>query len=218
MKKPPSDANNNEDDVLSVWESVPSRRELKKDVTRRALVTAAKRRFAAQGFEATTIDELCADAGVGRRTFFRYFANKEALAFPQRAERLIRFRELLDDAPEDQGPLDSLRQIAQLFAHEYAAHRQQLLAHQRLIESTPALLAREQEIDRDWEREMAHAFASRLSGPDAELRARMLAGAAIGLIRATMRHWYAMEGRADLGQLGNQALDALQDGFMVAKR
>ena len=217
MKKPPLNANK-DDEALSDWECVPSRRESKKDATRRALIKAAKRRFSTQGFEATTIDELCADASVGRRTFFRYFANKEALAFPQRNERLTRFRELLDGAPEDQGPLDSLRQIAKLFAHEYAAHRQQLLAHQRLIESTPALLAREQEIDRDWEREMAHAFVSRLHGPDTELRARMLAGAAIGLIRATLRHWYAMEGRADLGQLGNQALDALQDGFMAPKK
>lgn len=218
MKKPPLEEKISDSDTPSVGENLSSRRERKKDATRRALIKAAKRRFATQGFDATTIDELCADAGVGRRTFFRYFANKEALAFPQRAERLIRFRALLDAAPLDQGPLDSLRQIAQLFAHEYAAHRQQLLAQQRLIESTPTLQAREQEIDRDWEQEMANAFVSRLSGPDVELRARMLAGAAIGLIRATMRHWYALEGRADLGQLGNQALDALQDGFLAVKK
>ena len=45
----------------------------------------------------------------------------------------------------------------------------------------------------------------------------MLAGAAIGVIRATLRHWLAVQGNADLASLGAQALDALQGGFkMVA--
>lgn len=190
-------------------------REHKKDATRRALVKAGNRRFHLDGFEATTIDDICADVGVSRRTFFRYFANKDALAFPHRGERLERFQELLECAPDDESPLDSLRRIAQIFAREYAANREQLVAQQHLIERTPSLIAREQEIDRDWEQAMAMAFEQRLApGDDAELRARLLAGAAIGLIRASMRHWFAMQGHADLGVLGNQALDVLQDGFL----
>lgn len=63
---------------------------------------------------------------------------------------------------------------------------------------------------------MAEVFARRFAGlPDADLRARMLAGAAIGLIRATMRYWFAHAGQPDLGALGSQALDALQAGFVA---
>lgn len=191
-------------------------RERKKDATRRALVQAAHRRFHRDGFESTTIEQICADAGVSRRTFFRYFANKEALAFPNRAERLERFQVLLDTSAADESPVDTLRRIAQTFAREYSANREQLVAQQNLITRNAALIAREHEIDRDWEVAMAEAFVQRLSGKDAELRACMMAGAAIGLIRATMQHWYALEGHADLGTLGNQALDALQDGFWPA--
>jgi AcrR family transcriptional regulator len=200
-------------------------RERKKDATRRALVRAANVRFHSFGFDATTIDEICADAEVSRRTFFRYFANKEALAFPHRAERLERFLELLEGAPLNECPFISLRQIAQVFAREYSLNREQQLAQQQLINRTPALVARENEIDRDWENAMAEVFIQRYasggrnSGTQIELHARMLAGAAIGVIRATLRHWFAMQGNADLASLGAQALDALQSGFkMVAGR
>lgn len=191
-------------------------RERKKDATRRALVRAANHRFHHDGFEATTIDDICADVGVSRRTFFRYFANKEALAFPHRAERLERFLDLLEGAPSHESPFDSLRTIAREFAREYAANREQLIAQQKLVLSAPSLIAREHEIDHDWEQAMVQAFAQRFAGtPNADLRARMLAGAAIGLIRATMRYWFEHDGRPDLGALGSQALDALQDGFVA---
>jgi AcrR family transcriptional regulator len=190
-------------------------RVLKKDTTRRALVQAANRRFHRDGFDATTIDDICADAGVGRRTLFRYFANKEALAFPHRAEWLDSFVRLLEAAPAGESPFASLRRIAEAFAREYAANRERMVAQQRLIQSAPSLIAREHEIDHDWELAMAQSFARRFAGqPDAELRAQMLAGAAIGLIRATMRYWFEHDGRPDLGQLGQQALDSLQEGFL----
>lgn len=193
----------------------PRLRERKKDATRRALVRVANQRFHSKGFEATTIDEICSDAGVSRRTFFRYFANKDALAFPNRAERLEHFLDLLEGAPETESALTSMRRIAQIFAREYAANRDQLIAQQRLISSTPSLIAREHDIDHDWENAMARAFSQRLvRGQDNDLRARILAGAVIGVIRATMRHWFDMDGRVDLGKLGSQALDALQDGFL----
>jgi AcrR family transcriptional regulator len=193
-------------------------RERKKDATRRALVQAANTRFHRDGFDATTIDDICADAGVGRRTLFRYFANKEALAFPHRAERLERFIRLLEMAPAHESPFAGLRRIAETFAREYAANREQLLAQQRLIESAPSLIAREHEIDQDWEHAMARTFVRRFTGAaDAELRARMLAGAAIGLIRATMRYWFEHDGRPDLGRLGRQAVDSLQQGFVSAQ-
>lgn len=206
--------------ILSRMEKPPfMRRAFKKDATRRALVRAANRRFHAAGFANTTLDEICADADVSRRTFFRYFENKEALAFPHRAERLERFKTLLEAAPATESPLASLRRIAQIFAAEYTGNREQLIAQQRLVASTPSLIAVENEIDRDWENAMYRCFVSRLGdGAEAELRARVLAGACIGVIRATMRHWFEVNGEADLGQLGLQALDALHDPVLARPR
>jgi AcrR family transcriptional regulator len=191
-------------------------RALKKDATRRALLKAANRRFHQAGYEATTIDEVCQDVGVARRTFFRYFPDKESLVFPQRHERLQHFLGLLTEAPAGESPFASLRRIARHFATEYQKNRDSLVAQQRLVQTAPALLAREAEIDRDWETGMAQVFRDRVGpGHEAELHARVLAGAAIGVIRATMRYWFASGGRADLARLGDEALDRLELGFLV---
>ncbi len=200
--------------ILAAMKRPPPLRERKKEATRRALLATANRLFHADGFEATTIDEICEKVGVSRRTFFRYFANKEALVFPHRNERLEHFLGYLRSAPPDEKPLETLRRAARAIAPLYMENRAQLVAQQKLIHTSAALMAREREIDRDWEAAMSRAFRER-AGPGyaSELRARVLAGAAIGVIRATMRHWFATDGRDDLDRLGQEALDCLERGF-----
>ena len=191
-------------------------RERKKEATTKALLASAQRLFHEKGFEATTIDEICDEVEISRRTFFRYFPNKEALVFPHRAERLERFLGFMLGGPRDENPLETLRRTAAVFAREYMEHREQLVAQQKPIHTSPALLAKEREIDRDWEAAMSRAFRERIGpGPASELRARVFAGAAIGTIRATMRHWFEIDGKDDLARLGKEALDCLERGFGI---
>lgn len=49
--------------------------------TRRAILEAARKRFLHYGFKKTTIDEIAADAGIGKGTVYLYFETKEALLF-----------------------------------------------------------------------------------------------------------------------------------------
>jgi AcrR family transcriptional regulator len=48
-------------------------------LTRAALVRAARRRFAVQGFRATTVRDIAADAGVNVALINRYFGSKDGL-------------------------------------------------------------------------------------------------------------------------------------------
>jgi AcrR family transcriptional regulator len=48
---------------------------------RERLQAAALERFAAQGFDGTTVAEIAATAGLTERTFFRYFADKREVLF-----------------------------------------------------------------------------------------------------------------------------------------
>jgi AcrR family transcriptional regulator len=58
-------------------ESATGVRERRRQRTADALVSLARRATAAEGLHGFTVEELCEQAGVSRRTFFNYFASKE---------------------------------------------------------------------------------------------------------------------------------------------
>jgi AcrR family transcriptional regulator len=49
------------------------------DLTKRRILEAARRRFAAEGFERSTIRAVAADAGIDAAMVMRYFGSKDAL-------------------------------------------------------------------------------------------------------------------------------------------
>jgi AcrR family transcriptional regulator len=57
----------------------PLRRGRDAVITRRALIRAARRRFATDGYRATTVRQIAADAGVNVALINRYFVSKEGL-------------------------------------------------------------------------------------------------------------------------------------------
>jgi len=58
--------------------------------TRRRIMAYARRQFMARGFRHITVEQLCAGMGMSKRTFYKYFSNRddlvEALVFEQLAE------------------------------------------------------------------------------------------------------------------------------------
>ncbi len=194
-----------------------SLREQKKAETRATILAAARTLFSARGFDSTTIDEVCRASRVSRRTFFRYFDSKEGLVFPNREARLARFRRYVEARGPDESVFERLSSATATFAAEYTAHREPMLASQEMVNTSSRLLARERAIDYEWERALEAAFAT--EAPDSEKgrrHARVLAGATIGVIRATMRYWFSEEGaHEDLYALGRDALASLQNGFRL---
>ncbi|MER7706120.1 TetR family transcriptional regulator [Kitasatospora sp. NPDC097605] len=59
----------------------PGLRDRKRARTRQAIRTAGLDLFEEQGFESTTVDQICRRADIAHRTFFRYYECKEALLF-----------------------------------------------------------------------------------------------------------------------------------------
>ena len=72
------------------------------DTTRAAILTAARERFAADGFERATIRAIAADANIDPSMVMRYFGNKDQL-FAAAAEFDLRFPDLSDVPPSEVG-------------------------------------------------------------------------------------------------------------------
>lgn len=192
----------------------PGLRERKKGELRRELHRTALELFRKQGFEATPIDAIAAAAGVSRRTVFRYFTSKEAMVFEGYAERLERFRALAQRLPSDASALAAVRRACLEIAREYQLDRVAVLAQHRLVQSSPALVAHELELDRGWLGSIEQVLTRELP----PFEARILAGATFGAIRAALATWFEAKGRVDLVTIGGQAFDVLDAGERPRRR
>ena len=196
----------------------PGLRALKKERTRDLLVEEALALFQRKGFEGATVDEIALAAGVSRRTFFRYFPTKEAVVFPDREARLARFRANLARREPGETPFARVRRACADMARVFARQRGRIVAQQRVIEASPALIAQDHMLDRDWEEAITETFLDGRTGAASRRRARLLAGAVLGAIRSALRSWIDDEGRSDLEELGNEAFDVLEQGAGAALR
>lgn len=180
---------------------------------RQSLVDSAMRLFARQGFEATTIDAIADAAGCSRRTYFRYFATKEAVVFPRRQERLEAFGVALGLRLQDAPPLQAVREACLAMAEDYSEHADQELTRRRVVQTSPTLMASELQIYETWETTIADAVTRRRSSAKRRRQARLFAAATLGVLRTTLREWYAGECSKNLMTLGRQAFELLEAGF-----
>ena len=195
-------------------DSVPlSRREQKKAEVREALVRAADALFVEQGFEGTTVYQIAERAGVSRRTFFRYFPSKEAIAFPRSEERLEAFRALLGERFAEQDPLPAVRAACLEIGRMMVAAASEELARQKVVDASPTLLAAELELYRQWETAIAEAVIRGHGDERRTQTGRLFAAATVGVVRSVLRGWFDADGEPNVMQLGEEAFLLLEMGF-----
>jgi AcrR family transcriptional regulator len=142
------------------------------------IAEVAVRLFQERGFDAVSVDEIASASGISRRTFFRYFGSKEDVLFHQHREYVDELRARLF-APGGSGDLTHLRLVMQqMFGRPRSEHDREV---NRLMLTEPAVRARSDELASDFERVIAERL--RAAGYD-EVRAALLAGAAMGALRA----------------------------------
>jgi AcrR family transcriptional regulator len=88
------------------------RREQNRIRTRGDLNTAAVRLFAERGYDDTSVEDICAAAGVSVRTFFRYFASKDEVLFGRQMD-IRGFLGNLAGQPRELSPLAAFRRAYQ---------------------------------------------------------------------------------------------------------
>jgi AcrR family transcriptional regulator len=85
------------------------------DATRRALLDAARRIFARDGFEAARIEDIASATGHTRGAFYAHFSSKEDLFFAlfeqEAGDRLRDLRSVLERCADAEGRLQALRKF-----------------------------------------------------------------------------------------------------------
>jgi len=168
--------------------------------------------FGRQGFDRTTVDDIAAAAGIGRRTFFRYFPSKNDVPWGDFDAELVRMRERLRATPPRTPLMDAIR-VAIVDFNRIAP--QQVPWHRRrmeLILRTPALQAHSTLRYAAWRAVIAEFVAERTGQRPGALAPRTIAYAALGVAVAAYEQWLETDD-GDLSDLLDRAMRELAAAF-----
>jgi AcrR family transcriptional regulator len=200
-------------------------RERKKQQTRELIAETARRLFAERGFEEVTVAEIARAADVAETTVFNYFPTKEDLVY----WRMESFEAALLDAIRERAPgepvLTAFRgfvlQARGLLAERDPQARERLAAFTRMIASSPALLAREQQVYERYTRSLAALIAEETGAKEGAIEPWVAANAMMGVHRALVDYTRARVAAGessprlarDVRAQGERALELLERGL-----
>ncbi|MBE3013434.1 TetR family transcriptional regulator [Microbispora sp. NEAU-D428] len=192
-------------------------RERKKLRTRRALVDTALELFTERGFEATTLDDLCAAVEVSKRTFFRNFGSKEDVALTPTQDMWAAFLDELERWEPGAGrPVIEVVQDCLLAAVGRMTDdgwARQVRLSERLAARTPSVGAYGLHFCDRTTREALAILRRRLDlGGVDDLRTRLVLDMLVGAWHGALESWTAMPGEptsADLAACLREAFAAI---------
>ena len=194
--------------MILVTEPEPDWRQRKKTATRDRILASALRLFREQGYDATTVEQVAAAAGVSHMTFFRHFPTKEDVALSDSYDPLIASH--LAQTPAAWPLIQRIRAVLVHGLRQICdTDRDTLLAQNKLIVSTPVLR----------ERLWAHQIATQQlilqalqAGQDDQhptFQDRVTVAACLAAATTAVLAWVENDGTPELPDLIEQAFDAL---------
>jgi len=162
-------------------------RSRKKRLTREQLHKAALQLVSERGLAGVTTDEIASAAGVSARTFFNYYATKEAAVVGASADLPERVATLVLERPADEDPIDALvgvfRERAEAIDREPELRRLRQDVLNRFPELVPTAVGSSAGV----ERAVAAAVAHRLGlEPDTHPYPALVTTAVMGAVRTAI--------------------------------
>jgi AcrR family transcriptional regulator len=171
------------------------------------LERAALELFGERGFEDTTVADIAERAGLTKRTFFRYYADKREVLFwgAGALEQLI--VQAVAAAPPATPPLDAVAAALQAAARMFEERRELAAKRQQIIVANPELQERELIKLASLTRAVADALRRRgVNDPAAILTAET----GITVFRVAFERWVAAGNQEPLQELMRESLQELR--------
>ena len=168
---------------------IPSLVEAKQYSVRITIAVHAQRLFRERGYSATTIEDIAKAAGIGRRTFFRYFDTKDDVVlwrFDQFARHAV---SLLEARPAHESMLTALERALTQASEFYNQDPEQTLFVLRLTEATPGLYAQQLLQQDRWKRWFAEGLRTREQCLPTALEPHIAATAGFEAMAIAVRRW-----------------------------
>ena len=187
----------------------PSLRERTRAAMRTEVSEVAFRLFAEQGYDSTTVEQIAAEAGLSRTTFFRYFGTKEEVVLGRLGEVGHQIAAALAARPPHERPWDSLRRAFDVITETDPDQSLNLI---RLLNDACALMTHQWQKTQGWQSILVPEISRRLGNdPAADLRASALAASAIACLNAAIDTWTTSDGSTPLSALLDQAMSTLSE-------
>jgi len=164
--------------------------------------------FVERGFDATTVDDIAAVAGIARRTFFRYYASKNDVVWGDFDAGLEALRVRLAGAEPGLPMLDVLREAVLAFNAVDQAEEPRHRDRMDLILRVPALQAHSTLRYAAWRDVVAEFAGRRLGAAPGELLPQLVGHSCLGAALTAYEQWLQRPG-SRLPELLDQALQAL---------
>ena len=192
----------------------PAERKLEREQKREAVLLAAVRMFNAQGFHATSLDDVAASLGVSKPTIYHYLGNKDQVLLECVTRGVEQLREAADAAHAMPGTgLDRLRSFLVRYAEINMSDFGRGVIRTADEALSPASAARFRALKREIDKAMRGLIAEGVAdgsivAKDVRLTAFTLAGALNWPAR-----WYQPEGEQSASEVAASMVDILTIGL-----
>jgi mycofactocin system transcriptional regulator len=166
--------------------------------------------FTQHGFEATSIEDIAAAAGIGRRTFFRYFPSKNDAVWGDFDEALDQFEAWFLRCRDEVPLMTAIRRGVVAFNTFDPTNEQSHRNRMSLILNTEALRAHSTLRHFEWRQIVVRFAARRMGSRPEDLLPRAVGRLALGASLAAYEQWLAEDGSDLLTHL-EIALSVLDD-------
>jgi AcrR family transcriptional regulator len=175
---------------------------------RARLQAAALTLYGERGYEQTTVAEIAERAGLTKRTFFRYFADKREVLFwgSERMEQLM--VAAIEDAPASASALDLISAALDAAAARFEEVREFAGVRHRIVVSAPELQERELIKGASLTAAMARALRARGFGDTA---ATLAAHTGTTVMHVAFGQWVADPAQTPYQQIARDALAQLRE-------